>query len=139
MLRTVLGTVAGAAIAVGVIYGWEIAGHRLFPLPAGVDLSDPADTATLVQQMPLIAQAWVVAGYVIGVAVGGSVANLVVRARWPALVVALLVAGAFVATLTMLPHPLWMQIAGVALPLLGGIGVAANAGRAPAPDEPAAA
>lgn len=92
---------------------------------------DPTDPVKrqLLAEMPLTAQAWVVAGYAVGVAVGGLLGNWIADARWPAVCIAMMVVGAFFATLTVAPHPFWIQVAGVLLPFMVGIAVAARVGR----------
>ena len=141
MLRALSGVVAGAVVALGVVYGWQLLGHMIFPFPAGMDPTDPAKRVVLVESMSFAAQAWVVAGYVVGVAVGGLLGNRISDARWPAMLVACMVAGVFFTTLTVMPHPFWMQVTGVLLPLVAGVGVAANVGRRtlidPEPPSPA--
>lgn len=121
MLRIVLGTMAGVVLALLAIMTLETVSHQIFPLPPGADISDPETLKTLVGRMPLAAQAFVVAGWAIGAALGGVVANLIARQPWPALVVGGAIAASVVLNMTMLPHPLWMQVAGVLAPLLVGV------------------
>jgi MFS family permease len=127
MLRTLLGLAAGAAVGLAAVYAWQLLGHAIFPFPT-TDPTDPLKREMLVN-MSFAAQAWVVGGYAVGVTVGGLLGNWIADARWPAMVIALIVAGAFFATLTLAPHPFWMQVAGILLPLLAGIAVAATVGR----------
>ena len=114
MLRAIIGTVVGCVVAIAVITGVEMAGAALFP-------QADADPKAMVAGMPMAAKLMVLAAWWLGTAVGGWVANRVGRATWPALAVGLAVAAAVVANVIMLPHPLWMQIAGVLGPLaIGG-------------------
>lgn len=127
MFRKLLGLAVGAAIGVATVYGWQLLGHVIFPFPT----TDPRDPVKreLLTHMSFAAQAWVVGGYVVGVAVGGLIGNWIADARWPAVLIALMVVGAFFATLTVAPHPFWIQVAGIALPLLTGLAVAMTVGR----------
>ena len=128
MLRTGLGVAAAVLVGLGVVYGWQLLGHMIFPVLQGVDVNDPAKRAVLVNSNSVPAQAWVVAGYPVGAAVGGLLGNWISDARWPAMGVAVMMAGAFFATLTSTPHPFWMQVMGILSPLLVGVGVAMNIG-----------
>ena len=128
-MRAFLGLAAGAAIAFGAVYGWQLLGHLIFPFPVPMDPADPLNREVLVGSMPFPAKAWVVGGYAVGVAAGGFIGNLIADARWPAIAIAVMVAGAFFATLTVTPHPLWMQALGLVLPLAAGLAIAAKVGR----------
>jgi hypothetical protein len=120
MLRLVLGVLAGAVVAVALVAGLEMLGHLLFPPPPGLDVSDPEQLAAMMAQVPLPAKVWVVAAWTLATMGGGVTAALISRRGWTAWVIAALVAAAAVATLFMIPHPLWMQIGAVAGPLAGG-------------------
>ena len=127
MFRTLLGLVVGVAVGLAAVYGWQLLGHAIFPFPT-TNPTDPGKREALAQ-MSFAAQAWVVGGYAVGVAVGGLLGNWIADARWPAMLIAVTVAGAFFATLTAAPHPFWMQVAGILLPVLAGLAVAATVGR----------
>lgn len=127
MFRALLGLAVGAAVGLAGVYAWQRLGHVIFPFPT-MDPTDPLKRQVLAQ-MSFAAQGWVVGGYAVGVAVGGLLGNWIADARWPAVLIAVMVAGAFFATLTTAPHPFWMQVAGVLLPLLAGLAVAATVGR----------
>ena len=127
MLRTLIGLAVGAIIGLGAIYASQLLGHVIFPFPS-MDPLDPAKRGVLAH-MSFAAQAWVVGGYAIGVLIGGLLANWIADARWPAVLVALMVVGVFFATLTIARQPFWMQAAGILLPLLTGLAVASAVGR----------
>lgn len=120
MLRIILGVLAGAVVAVALVAGLESLGHLAFPPPPGLDVSDPAQLAAMMDQVPPAAKIWVVAAWALAAMGGGVVAVLVSRRGWTAWIVAGLIAAAAVATLFMIPHPLWMQVGAVAGPLAGG-------------------
>jgi hypothetical protein len=78
---------------------------------------DPQQLAALIAEMPVGALALVLAGWVVGALDGGLVAAWISKRRVPAIVVGVLVMlGAFL-MVAMVPHPMWMSIAGVLLPL----------------------
>ena len=96
---------------------FEFASMRAFPPPSGVDVRDARQLAALVAQMPVGALGLVLAGWVVGALDGGLVAALIAKRRVPAIVVGVLVMlGAFL-MVAMVPHPMWMSIAGVLLPV----------------------
>lgn len=120
MLRIILGILAGAVLAMLIVAGLETAGHLVFPPPPGIDVTDPEQLAALMPLVPMGAKIWVVAAWGLGALGGGLAAILISRRSWTAWVIAGLIACAGVATILMIPHPLWMQVAAVAAPLLGG-------------------
>ena len=117
MLRSILAVLAGLVVAWITVSLSEFASMHAFPPPPGVDVRDPQQLAALVAQMPVGALGLVLAGWVVGALDGGLVATLISKRRVPAIVVGVLVMlGAFL-MVAMVPHPMWMSIAGVLLPL----------------------
>ena len=120
MLRTILGIVAGVVVAFVVLMGLEMAGHAAMPPPAGLDPADPEDLKQMVASASTAAKAWVVFAWFAAVVAGGWVARRLSRASWAGWVIAGLIVVGGIANIMMIPHPLWMQIAAVVAPLLGG-------------------
>lgn len=119
-MQKFLGIIAGLAALIATVWIVEAAGHSIWPPPPGTDVSEPAQLATLLDKIPLAAKIAVVLGWFLGAMAGAWVANTVARwstASW--IVVAIGIAFG-VMTLFMIPHPLWMQIAAIVAPLLGG-------------------
>jgi hypothetical protein len=117
MLRSILAVLAGLVVAWITVSLFEFASMHTFPPPPGVDVRDPQQVAALVSRMPAGALALVLAGWVVGAFDGGLVAALIAKHRVPAVVVGALVALSALAMVMMVPHPLWMSIAGVFLPV----------------------
>lgn len=119
MGRTLLGILAGLAVMIVVITAVELLGARLYPPPPGVDIHDPQALAAVITQMPLAALAIVVLAWVLGAFAGGWVAARIAVAhpRTAAVVVALGVVAGVVMMMMALPHPLWMGLLGLALPV----------------------
>lgn len=118
MMRRALGVVVGVVVAMLTITLVEMIGHLLFPPPPGADMRDSAQVAQVVASISLPAKIWVTLAWFLG-SLAGAFAGLAV-ARWDAvawIVAAVVIAGA-IWSYTMIPHPLWMQAAGVLLPLL---------------------
>lgn len=117
--RTILGVVAGLATMVAIITVVELLGAQLFPPPAGVDMQDPQAFATAITEMPMGALAIVVVAWVLGAFAGGWVAARIATAhpRAAATVVALAVVAGVVVMMLTLPHPMWMGLLGLVLPV----------------------
>ena len=121
MLKAILGVVVGAIVAVVGVGALEMLGHMAFPPPPGLDLTDPEQLRTAMEQISFEAKAAVVAAWFLGAFAGAGVAILVAdRRAWPGWIVATLVLSFGVMTMIQIPHPVWMMVAGVALPVLAG-------------------
>ena len=119
MGRTVLGVVAGLAAMFVVILAVEFLGAQLFPPPAGVDMADAEGLAAAMAQMPMGALAFVVVAWVLGAFAGGWVAARIAvqHPRVAAAVVALAVVAGVVMMMVSIPHPMWMGLLGLLLPV----------------------
>ena len=119
MARTLLAVLGGLLVMVLVVAGLEALGHALFPAPAGVDFNDPEVLRTLLDALPVGSLAMVVLGWALGTLAGAWVAARIARqfrlsaALAIGAVMTLLVA----ANVAMVPHPVWMTLAGLLLPL----------------------
>lgn len=118
-MRTILGVLAGLAIAMLVIAGVEAVSAMFFKLPANFATLDRVDQAQVMADMPATAKRLIVIGWALGAAIGGYVANGIARSGSAAGVVGVLVAVSGIANVIMLPHPFWMQLAAFWAPLLG--------------------
>lgn len=118
-MRTVVAVIVGVLVGAAVVFGVETLGNLLFPLPEGIDGSDPDRFAEFLNAGPSPALISVLVAWALGALVGGAVAGKIARYQWQVASVTvgalLLVAGG--ATMLQVPHPLWMWIAGVVLPL----------------------
>ena len=85
----------------------------------GLDVTDPQQLAAFIQAAPPMAMAFVLGGWVLGAILGGWTAARISRRhpRIAALLVGAMVLAGVIANATMIPHPLWMTVAGVLLPL----------------------
>jgi hypothetical protein len=119
-MRIVIGIVAGAVVAVLCVAGIEMAGHLVFPPPLGTDLTDPAQVARIMENVPWPALAFVAAAWFIGALAGASVANRIAGRALAGWIVILLVLAAGIYTMTTIPHPAWMWAMGILLPLIAG-------------------
>lgn len=122
ILKTVVGLMAGI-IVVGLV---EAVGMAIWPVPHEVQnaMSDAATMAAAMAQVPVGAKLFVVIAWAVGSFVGGCVTGLVRGQRAQARVVGILMLALVMTMLMTIPHPAWMALAGLLLPLpaalLGG-------------------
>lgn len=127
MLRTILGVVLGVIVAVIVVGVVEGVGHTIFPPPPGVNLTDPAQLATVMTRITFPAKIAVLLAWVLGALAGASAGNVIAgRRAWAGRVVTLVVLALSIFNMTTIPHPVWFMIAAV----LGMLAAGALADRA---------
>jgi len=117
MGRTIAGVVVGVVVAWLTIMLAEFASAPLHPVPAGLDMHDPTSVAAFVATLPVTALLLVLAGWVLGALIGGHVAARIARKPLPALAVGIVIVVGVIANAVMIPHPTWMTLAGVLLPV----------------------
>ncbi len=115
-------------ISGAVVMVFEVAGMSLFPLPADIDVNDPASLGANMARIPFPALASVVLGWLFGTSAGAAFAawRTPGGARRSAVTVGVAMQAAGVADLMSFPHPHWMIAAAavVFLPpswLVGGL------------------
>jgi hypothetical protein len=126
--RLILAILAGIAAAFATIWVIEMVHHLLYPIPGNVRMHDTAGLARYIAALPLGSQLFIAAGWLAGAAVGGAVAARISRKRKAAWWVAGIVAVSAIANVLFIPHPLFLIVAAVAAPLLGGLVARALAG-----------
>jgi len=117
MGRTIAGVVVGVVVAWLTIMLAEFASAPLHPVPAGLDMHDPTSVAAFVATLPVTALLLVLAGWVLGALIGGHVAARIARKPLPALAVGIVLVVGVIANAVMIPHPTWMTLAGMLLPV----------------------
>ncbi len=115
MLRTIIGTLVGILVAVGVFMGAEQVGEMLYPLPVGLDPADHEAMSAHAEALPVGALVVMLLGWAAGSCGCGVVTRVVSGSRSP---VAAYIAGLFLMTagivnLFLLPHPIWFRIVGM--------------------------
>lgn len=121
MVRILASIVAGTLVAFAVIWLVELAGHAVWPVASDLDMRDPETVARALPAIPLAAKLVVVLAWFAGALAGGVLAKRIAGSWWAAWPIAMLVALAGIMTAMMIPQPVWMQMAAVAAPLLGGL------------------
>ncbi len=115
MIRSLAGLAAGLAVAIITIVAIEAIGNRLSPPPAGYDM-----TAWSAETLPFETLIWPVIGWFLGALGGSLVARRVSAERWAGWAIAACVLAATLLNLALITHPVWMIVAGVVAPVLGG-------------------
>ncbi len=122
VVRRIVAVFAALASAAAIVFLFEAAGTRLFPV-TGVDPTDGAqlERAVAAGRVPAGAYMMVAAGWIVGAFVGATVALKLGRegGRGATMIFAGLFALACASNLVMLPHPVWMWFVGVvAVPMV---------------------
>jgi hypothetical protein len=119
MGRRILAVIAGVVVSILTVFVVEMIGHSLYPPPAGVDVTDPEQLRGIMDQIPVAAKVFVIVGWVLGAFLGGLAASKIARDAGTGCaavvgVVMVLLAGI---NLVMIPHPVWMTVLAVVLPV----------------------
>jgi hypothetical protein len=120
-MRMALGIVAGIIVMVLCVGGVEYVGQMLDPLPAGLDIWNREAMSRHMESMPLRAFAFVALAWFVGALAGAATADKIARRAVAGWVVAILVVIGAVLNLVTYPHPAWMWVAGIALPLIAAV------------------
>ena len=118
-MKTVLGVLAGIVVAGLCVFAIEFIGHSVFPPPADTDLSNPAHVERLMATLPVGAFVFVLVGWFVGALAGAWVAIRIAQQSLAGWIVAAFVICAGGYTMMIIPHPVWMWVAGIALPIVG--------------------
>lgn len=113
MIRRILAVLLGGAVAFGVVLLVETMGHSIYPLPDGIDLTNPSEVAEYIKQAPTGMFFFVLAAWVLAALIGGMIAAWIARKVIFAVVIGVLVLIATGVNLFMIPHPTWFSITGV--------------------------
>lgn len=133
-MKRIFGVIVGVAIAFLLVSAVDWIGAALFPT-YDTTFGDPYLAESYVANLPFAAKLIVVGAWLIA-PLGGAWLALRIADWRPGgrIVVALFLAAGLMNQVT-LPHPVWMQISAVVLPLIGGW-LAQRFHRKPYPGEP---
>ena len=115
MIRSLAGLAAGLGVAIVTVKAVEGIGNQLYPPPAGYDMASAS-----AETLPFETLVWPVIGWFLGAIAGTWVAVRVSGERWPGWAIAACVLAATILNLALITHPVWVIVAGVLAPLLGG-------------------
>lgn len=134
-MRIIFAIIAGIFVAFAAVAGFEGVSSALYPVSGDIAASDRATLVAVIAGIPFPAKLLVAAGWLVAPAMGAWLCLRIgdwVPGGW-------IVTGVFlaagVAEQLALPHPLWMQLCSVALPVIGGA-LAQRLHRKPYPGEP---
>lgn len=119
VVRQFVGVLAGLVVMAITVALAEAAGHAVFPPPAGLDITRPEDQARIMEMIPPGAKIAVIAAWLLGSITGAATAMLIARTPLAGWVIGLVMGALSLWTTQMFPHPLWMMIAAVVMPLIG--------------------
>jgi len=115
MIRGILGTIVGVVAGTAVIMVIEIAGHKLYPFPPGLDPRDNAALSRFMMTAPLGAWLFVLTAYAAGSFTGGAVGMLIGRKGWIGGVMGILFTILGLVGLLMMSHPVWFWVVSLSL------------------------
>ena len=132
MLRKILAVLGGAIDAFVVVFLVEWVGHRLFPFPADLEMTDFESIRAFMESAPPSLLLPVLLAHFLGTACGGITATWIAQGDdRPAWIVCGVVMLAGIMNLSMIPHPTWFAVADlVSYPLGIYLGIRSIAARA---------
>ncbi|GAA4869150.1 hypothetical protein [Luteimonas vadosa] len=119
MGRTILAVFAGLVTAMLVMISMEFVATRLSPPPPGFAIESEADLARLVEMASPTSKALVVLGWALASFLGAWVAGRLSRVhrQVAALAIGVLIVVGVIFNAANIPHPAWMVVLGVVLPV----------------------
>lgn len=136
MVRTIAALLLGLVVALATMLLVEYLGMSLFPLPPGVHFDSEEDLGRLVAESTTGKKLWVLMGWALASFAGAAAAARTSRrhATGAALCVGAMIVLGVLLNSAMLPHPAWMTVAGVLLPVpIAWLAAHLATRRAPAP------
>ncbi len=124
MMRKVLFTILSLAIAFFVMFAFEFVNSFFFPLPEGLDTTNFEAVRAFAQTLPAAAYLLVLAGWFAGsIAAGWALTKyLDVVTSGHVLILGLLLTLCGLANNLLLSHPLWVNVLGLPLFIIGTYG-----------------
>jgi len=125
MIRSIVAVVAGVVVALALLAGIDALGHRVYPLPQGVDWSDPKVVERVVSALPIGAFLFAVTSWIVAAFAGAWLAARLALSRRSLHggLVGALVLAATIGNLLMIPHPAWVIAGGlIGVPLCAWLG-----------------
>src|SRR5437773_982244 len=108
ILRVIVGVVTGIIVSFVIVAAVEICSIKIFPLPPGTNMMDPASVKAAMAGVPDGARALVVVGWFLGAAVGTFLAAKIARSMAQGAIVGAILLTMAVLDMRSFPHPAWM-------------------------------
>src|SRR5437762_12793359 len=143
ILRVIVAVVTGIVVSFVIVVAVEICSIKIFPLPPGTNMMDPASVKAAMAGVPDGARVLVVVGWFLGAAVGTFLATKIARSAAQGAIVGAILLTMAVLDMRSFPHPAWMWGAAFAVHVTAttlALRLGAPKGEAaPTPSAPAAA
>ncbi len=113
--RKILAVVFGIVVAVVLIIAIEALGHAVYPMPEGLDLTDPEALQAYVMDAPIAALLFVLGAWLVATLVGGLLACFIAKESplvYSAIIGGLVLLGTII-NLMSIPHPTWFSITAI--------------------------
>ncbi len=118
-MKKILPVVAGVIAGGITVFIVESIGHLIWPPPEGIDITDPEGLAQLMEVIPTGALVFVVIAWISGALSGGFVAGKLAKdpSFLPGILTGAILMVFGVITMATVPHPIWMWIFGIVVPV----------------------
>jgi hypothetical protein len=135
VLIIVMGVIIGAVVALAIIatIGWV--SDQFYPPTLDIDIADEVTFDGVIANKTMVEKLFWIAPWLLASFGGAWLALRISDWKWAGWIVTALILIIAVMGLFYLPHPLWMQVCAVVLPILGGW-LAARLHHKPYPGEP---
>ena len=113
--RKILAVVFGIVVAVVLIIAIETLGYAVYPVPDGLDLTDPETLQAYVMDAPIAALLFVLGAWLVATLVGGLLACFIAKEFplvYSAIIGGLVLLGTII-NLMSIPHPTWFSITAI--------------------------
>lgn len=110
-MKSLISILAGLVAGMPVVMTIEMLGHQIFPPPEGMDFSDRAAVAALVETLPFGAFLFVLLAWTLGALVASALAARISHKARPAYIATAVFLGLCGFNFYLIPHPVWMIIA----------------------------
>lgn len=120
MIRSIIAILVGLVVGGLLVFGVESIGQLIYPLPEGIDLTDPEAMKTFAENAPVSAKLIVLLAWFVGPLGGGWLAAWIAQ-RSPlthALIIGVFFLLADIFNMISIPSPIWFWVGGIVLPLL---------------------
>ena len=115
-VRGVVAVILGCLLAFAITFVIEAINSLIYPLPPGTDVANPESIKAALASMPPAALGVVLAGWFVSTLAGAWLAAHLAKPNgWPPLTVGVVLFAATVATMLMIPHPVWFWVIAVAI------------------------
>ena len=112
MTNKILAILAGVAIGVFIVFFGDMMLHKVYPIPAHLDMRNDYDVKRAMEMMPSLYFIIMLAYWLLSAFIAGLVAGRIAKTGWqmPTIFSGIVLLMAAVLNLIYIPHPIWMVI-----------------------------